>query len=127
MYSFQNTPCLDGHIPLSMDECATSVMLGNTVCAPREYAPFCIIVTRFGIPACRIASERSPSIEIIMTRRTEGINVGVGVGDGVSFGVGVAVKMVVGVKVGVSVAVAVCVAVTVLVGMRKDRPEVLGI
>src|SRR5688572_16732761 len=102
MYSFQNTPCLAGHIPLSMDECATSVTLGNTVCAPREYAPFCIIVTRFGIPACRIASERSPSMETITTRRTEGVCVAVGVrvGEGVGVSVAVAVRVGVTVKVG---------------------------
>src|SRR5690349_11912935 len=109
-----------------MDECATSVILGNTVWAPRENAPLCISPIRLFIGAGRIASGRSPSMEMITTRRAAGIQVGVRVGMGDCVAVGVA-SVAVGVKVGVGVSVAVGVAVSVgvAVGRRMDTPGAL--
>lgn len=104
-------------------------MLGKMVWAPTATAPLCMSVTRFGIGAGTIASGRSPSIDMMMTRRAEGVKVSVGVAEGVGEAVGVAVIVgeAVAVKVGDGVAVGICVAVIVEVGTRKDRPGALGI
>src|SRR5688500_4258327 len=108
-----------------MEACATSVTLGNTVCAPSENAPLCIRVIRFDMDAGKMASGRSPSMETITTRRAGGANVGVIVGESVLVGVadGVTVCDAVGVSVGAGVTVGECEAV----GRSKDSPGPLGI
>lgn len=108
-----------------MDECDTSVTLGNTVWALRENELLCMSVSRLGIGANEIASGRSPSTERITTRRAGGAKVGVIVGEGVS--VGVAVNVAVAVCEAVGVRVGVKVAVGVNVGERRETPGTLGI
>jgi hypothetical protein len=115
-----------------MDECATKVILGKTVRAPNENAPLCMSEVRLGMGARRIASGRSPSIDTITTRRTEGAGVGVNVGEGVTVSVNVAEAVTVNVGEAVTVAVAVgvweavTVNVDVAVGRRKGSPAATG-
>ncbi len=108
-------------MPVSMDECATNVMLGKTVRAPNENAPLCMRPIRLGMGANKMASGRRPSMDTITTRCMEGAGVGVCVGVDVSVGVAVAVS--VAVAVAVNVAVWVAVSVKVAVGVEVERSE----
>jgi len=84
-----------------MEVCETSVTLGYTVCAVREYADRSSSDVRNGIGASGMASGRKPSMERIKTRRARGV--GVGVMEGLRVVVAVGRRVAVGVCVGVSV------------------------